>query len=143
MCMKQILVLTFSILTISQVQAQAPEQTVLELSKKKFDWMIRMQYDSLETVLDDRLMFVHSNGWTETKSELIADLKSGKLRYVAIEVIESSARLYSNTAILTGRGKFTVVLEGNDLIINLYYTEVYVLKNGNWLLASRHANRLP
>ena len=141
--MKRILVLTFSMLTISLVQAESPEQAVVELSKKKFNWMIRMQYDSLESVLDDRLMFVHSNGWTETKSELIADLKSGKLRYVTIEVIESSARLYSNTAIVTGKGKFTVVLDGNDLIINLYYTEVYVLKNGNWLLASRHANRLP
>lgn len=143
MCMKRILVLTFSIITISLVRAQSPEQAILDLSERKFNWMIRMHYDSLESVLDDRLMFIHSNGWTETKSELIADLKSGKLRYVAIEVIESSARLYSNSAIVTGKGKFTVVLDGNDLVINLYYTEVYVLKNGNWLLASRHANRLP
>jgi hypothetical protein len=143
MCMKRILVLTFSIITFSLVRAQSPEQAVLDLSERKFNWMIRMHYDSLESVLDDRVMFIHSNGWTETKSELIADLKSGKLRYVAIEVIESSARLYSNSAIVTGKGKFTVVLDGNDLVINLYYTEVYVLKNGNWLLASRHANRLP
>lgn len=54
--MKQILLLTFSILIISLVQAQTPEQTVIELSKKKFEWMTRMQYDSLEALLDDRLM---------------------------------------------------------------------------------------
>lgn len=141
--MKRILLLAFLISTISLVKAQSPEQAVLELSKRKFDWMIRMRYDSLESVLDDRLMFVHSNGWTETKAELIQDLKSNKLRYVNIEVAESTPRVYSNTAIVTGKGKFMVVLEGNDLAINLYYTEVYILKNGNWLLASRHANRLP
>jgi len=124
-------------------QAQSPEQTVLDLSKKKFGLMIRKQYDSLQAVLDDRLMFVHSNGWTETKSELIEDIKSGKLTYVNIQISESSARMYPGTAIVMGKGKFTVLLDANPLDINLFYTEVYVLKNDKWLLASRHANRLP
>lgn len=83
-----------------------------------------MKYDSLESVLDDRLLFVHSNGWTENKQELIQDIKSGKLRYVNIDITESTARLYTNTAIVTGKGK-------------------YIVNNGKWLLTSRHANRLP
>ena len=124
-------------------QAQSSELAVLDLSKKKFGWMIRMQYDSLESIMDDRLMFIHSNGWAENKQELIQDVKSGKLRYVNINVSESTARVYTNTAIVTGKGKFSVVLDGNNLDINLLYTEVYILKNGKWLLASRHANRLP
>jgi hypothetical protein len=60
-----------------------------------------------------------------------------------IEVTEATARIYSNAAIVVGKGKFKVLLEGNELVINLYYTEVYVWKNDKWLLASRHANRLP
>lgn len=102
-----------------------------------------MQYDSLQAVLDDQLMFVHSNGWTETAHEFVEDIKTGKLKYVNIEVLESSARMYSGTAIVLGKGKFTVELEGKPLTINLYYTEVYILKSGKWLLASRHANRMP
>jgi len=123
--------------------AQSSEQAVLDLSKKKFGWMTRQSYDSLESVLDDRLLFVHSNGWTETKEEFIQDIKSGKLWYVDIEVTEATARMYSGTSIVVGKGKFKVLLEGSDLVINLYYTEVYVWKNDKWLLASRHANRLP
>lgn len=123
--------------------AQSSEQAVLDLSKKKFGWMIRLSYDSLESALDDRLLFVHSNGWTETKEEFIQDIKSGKLRYVEINVTEANARMYSGTAIVTGKGNFKVLLDGNELVINLYYTEVYVWKNDKWLLASRHANRLP
>lgn len=139
---KYFLVLVFLVMVFS-AHAQSSEQAVLDLSKKKFGWMIRMKFDSLEAVLDDRLMFVHSNGWTETKTELLQDIKSSKLRYVSIDVQETSARMYTNTAIVTGKGKFNVLLDGNELSINLFYTEVYVWKNDKWLLASRHSNRLP
>lgn len=104
--------------------------------------MITMKYDSLEPVLDERMVFIHSNGWSETKTEFIEDIKSGKLRYTAITVIEASARIYPGSAAIIGRGKFNVKLDGKDLEFDLKYTEFYVQKNGKWLLASRHANRL-
>ncbi len=141
--MKRYLLTAISLIVTFSIRAQSPEQAVLELSKNKFDWMIRMKYDSLESVLDDRLLFVHSNGLAETKPELIQDIKSGKLRYTNIQVLEASARLYPTTMIVNGKGKFTVTLEGNNMELNLSYTEVYVQKDGKWLLASRHANRLP
>jgi hypothetical protein len=141
--MKRHLLTAVTLIVVFSTQAQSPEQAVLDLSKNKFGWMVRMQYDSLQAVLDDQLMFVHSNGWTETAHEFVEDIKTGKLKYVNIEVLESSARMYSGTAIVLGKGKFTVELEGKPLTINLYYTEVYILKSGKWLLASRHANRMP
>ena len=141
--MKRHWVAIIFLLICTCTQAQSTEQTVLDLSKKKFGLMIRMQFDSLNAVLDDRLMFVHSNGWTETKKELIDDIKSGKLKYVNIQVLESTARVYPGTAIVTGKGKFTVLLDGNPLELNLFYTEVYILKDDKWLLATRHSNRLP
>lgn len=120
----------------------AQEQHVLDLSKKKFQWMVAMQFDSLQAVLDDRMMFIHSNGWLETKTEFIHDIRSGKLRYKSIDVIEATARVYPGSAIIIGRGKFVVTLDGKDLQLELKYTEVYIQQNGKWLLASRHANRL-
>lgn len=130
-------------LIVGYASAQSSDQVVLDLSKKKFGWMIRMKLDSLEAILDERLMFVHSNGWSETKQEMIHDIKSGKLRYTNIQISESSVRVYEQTAIVNGKGKFSVMLDGNPLEINLSYTEVYVLKNAKWLLASRHSNRMP
>lgn len=141
--MKKYIFITILLVSCATAQAQSVEQTVLDLSRKKFGWMIRMKFDSLQAVLDDRLMFVHSNGWTENKHEFIEDIKSGKLKYVNIQVMESSARIYPGTAIVTGKGKFTVLLDGSPLELNLFYTEVYILKNEQWLLASRHSNRLP
>jgi hypothetical protein len=143
MRVKKYLIAIILLVACVTAHAQSAEQVVVDLSEKKFGWMIRMQYDSLEAVLDERLLFTHSNGWTETKPEFIQDIKSGKLRYTNIQVSESSARIYASTAIVNGKGKFRVTLDGNDLEFNLSYTEVYILKNEKWLLASRHANRLP
>lgn len=128
-----------SLVAMSQT---AQEQRIIDLSKKKFQWMIAMNFDSLESVLDDRMVFIHSNGWPETKTEFINDIKSGKLRYKSIEVVEASARMYQGSAVIIGRGKFKVTLDGKDLDLELKYTEFYIQKNGKWLLASRHANRL-
>jgi hypothetical protein len=141
--MKKYFLVAGFLFVIGSLHAQSDEQTILNLSKNKFGWMVRMKFDSLESVLDDRLMFVHSNGWVETKSEFIQDIKSGKLRYSNIQVLESSVRMYSSTAIVTGKGQFKVELDGKLLELTLSYTEVYVQKNGKWVLASRHANRMP
>src|SRR5687768_7080820 len=111
--MKKCYIIILFLLGAGCIQAQTAEQTVLNLSKNKFGWMIRMQYDSLQAALDDRLMFVHSNGWTENKQELIQDIKSGKLHYTNIQVLEATARMYPSTAIVTGKGRFQVKLEGN------------------------------
>src|SRR5688572_23082930 len=135
--MKKYSVIIILLLACFVGQAQSAEQAVLNLSKNKFGWMIRMKYDSLQSALDDRLMFVHSNGWTENKQELIQDIKSGKLHYTNIQVLEATARIYPSTAIVTGKGRFQVMLDGNNLDLNLSYTEVYVQKDGKWLLASR------
>ncbi len=139
---KVILTISFLFIGVLLSAQTKQEQSILDLSKKKFEWMIAMNFDSLERVLDDRLIFIHSNGWPETRQEFIQDIKSGKLRYSAIEVLESSVRIYPTTAVVIGRGKFTVKLDGKDLALELKYTEVYISKNGKWLLASRHANRM-
>jgi hypothetical protein len=137
-----ILILVFISISITAHAQIQQEQAILELSKKKFQWMITMNYDSLEPVLDERMVFIHSNGWGEIKTEFIEDIKTGKLRYTSINVLEASVRLYSGSAVIIGRGKFNVKLDGKDLEFDLKYTEFYVQKNGKWLLASRHSNRL-
>lgn len=137
----------FSLLCISfitELSAQNKiEQQILDLSKKKFDWLIHKNVDSLALVLDNDLRYVHSNGWSETKQEVLDDLLSGKLNYIAIDIRTAQVRFYEQTAIVNGTGKFQVTMNGNPLTIELGYTEVYVKRQGKWLLASRHANRMP
>ena len=139
---KHLLLAILAFCTFSVFSQTPQEKEVLTLSKKKFSWLVNKQLDSLGNVLDEQLMFIHSSGWTETKQEILADLQSGKLTYKNIDVLQSSVRLFGDCAVVTGKGKFVAVADGKELIVDLMYTEVYVKKKKQWLLASRHANRL-
>lgn len=119
------------------------EHLVLDLCNQKFRWMIHHRVDSLEAVLDDRLKFIHSTGWIQTKQDLLTDVKSGKLNYQSIEVSDMEVRVYGTAAIVTGKGTFSGTNTGEPFVVKLLFTEVYILKNKNWLLASRHANKMP
>lgn len=121
----------------------AEEKAISELSHKKFNWLIRKEADSLNRVLDERVMYVHSNGWVQSKKEMLDDMKSGKLIYQAITVKESTVRIYGQSAIVTGLGTFEGINSGTAFKLEMRYTEVYVKTAEGWKLASRHSNRMP
>lgn len=141
--MNKILVVAMLLLPASAFAQTKTEQSVLDLSKKKFQWLIAKQYDSLNLLLDDKLEYVHSNGWVQTKAEVIADSKSGNMVYYSVDVSEAHARAYNNdTVIVTGSGTFSGI-HGQAFTIPLHYTEVYIKSGNRWKLASRHSNKMP
>jgi hypothetical protein len=116
---------------------------VNQLHKKKFEWMINHNYDSLNKVVDITLTFIHSSGWTQTKQDLMNDLKSGKLNYTSIDVHESSVAMYKDAAVLTGKGTFKgLTAEKTEFNIKLLYTEVYIKIKNQWKLVSRQACKI-
>lgn len=138
--------LLVSILSIGQKKSvndiSATEQFVLRLHEKKFQWMAKKQLDSLSNILDERVVYVHSNGWQQNKKEITEDLKTGKLIMNSVTVTEAKARVYKGAVIINGKGKFDVVVDGKAVVLDLLYTEVYVRKKEGWLLVARHANRI-
>ena len=145
--MKLILSFLF-ILVVTTVNAQktkeesATEKFVLKLHEAKFRWMVNKNLDSLNAILDERVQYIHSNGWTENKKEIIEDIRSGKLVMSSVKVSEASARVYKGFVIVNGKGSFNVLLNGEPIDISLLYTEVYAKRQNGWLLVSRHANRI-
>ena len=104
--------------------------------------MISKQFDSLSLILDADLKYIHSNGWVESKEDILANLKSDKLVYEKVTVSETKVTLTNHVAIVSGKGLFSVILENQKIEIPLMYSEIYVKKRGKWLLLHRHANKL-
>ncbi|MFZ9980975.1 MAG: nuclear transport factor 2 family protein [Cyclobacteriaceae bacterium] len=122
--------------------AQTKDEAEIEnISRKKFRWMIEQKLDSLDLLTDERLSYIHSNGWVQSKKEFLEDFK-GKLIYHKIDINELSARVYRRSAVVTGKGHFSVSLNGNKLEIDLLFSEVYVRSGNKWKLVSRHANKI-
>jgi len=122
----------------------AEAEKVNQLHKRKFVWMTSSNYDSLNWVADQTLKFIHSNGWTQTRKDLIDDLKSGKLKYTSIEVQESTVSVYNNqSAVVTGKGTFKGLMpDKSEFNVTLLYTEIYVKSKKQWKLVGRHACKL-
>ncbi len=138
------LLLTLILLSFSLfAQLGKAEQEILDLSKRKFVWLVNKNTDSLKVLLDEQLKYIHSNGWTQSKQEVIDDCISGKLVYQKIEVSEAAVRLYSTTAIVAGKGKFSGTVNQTLFVLDLSYTEVYIKIDNHWLLVSRHSNKMP
>ncbi len=125
----------------AQSDAKA-EARVLQLHRDKFRWMTNVQLDSLGTLLDERVRYIHSNGWTESREEVLENLRSKKLTYQSVAVEEAEARAYGKSVVVVGKGKFNVSLDGKPLELTLLYTEVYVPHKKHWKLVSRQACRL-
>ncbi len=119
------------------------EKSIHALHLKKFQWFIQQQTDSLELLLHDEIQYIHSNGWKESKQELIRNIQSGKMKYSDIQTEEAEVKLFDNIAIVSGKGTFTVSLDDKPIVIHLLYTEVYQENKANKIqLISRHACRL-
>ena len=123
-------------------EESATEKFVLKLHETKFRWMVQKKLDSLNSILDERIQYVHSNGWVQNKKEVTEDLQSGKLIMNSVQVTEATARVYKGFVIVNGKGNFNVVVNGVAVELQLLYTEVYAKRQNGWLLVSRHATKL-
>lgn len=141
--MKNILLLILLIVGTQAFSQTAEAEKVNQLHRKKFDWLINRKYDSLNWLMDEQVKYIHSNGWIQSKGEVVDDLKSGKLNYTSVVVEESSVSYFNQSAVVTGKGIFKgLMTDKSEFAIHLLYTEVYVRQKKQWKLVSRQATKI-
>ena len=117
------------------------EQELINLSKKKWQWMSERKVDSLDTLFHEKAVFVHM-GATMTKTQELEVIRSGGIQYKTIEIQEASVRFIDKTAILLNKIRLVAVVGGNEVTNPFVVTEVYVQQSGTWKLASLSFTRL-
>lgn len=126
----------------SSAQVDGIAKDVLQLSARKFDWMVNKNLDSLAQVLHPKVQYIHSNGLTETRSDILENLRSGKLVLHRVTIKTADVRFVNQVAIVTGTGTFVGKIDQKEFEVELLYSEVWVFVEGKWLLLQRHANRV-
>ena len=122
--------------TIKTATNNTPEQQeVIDLSKKKWQWMADKNVDSLGVLFDSKSMFVHMGGsWG--KEQEIATIKSGGIWYKKAEVYAVSVNMFGNTAILLNDIDLVAEVGGREVTNPFMVTEVYIKENGKWKMGS-------
>jgi quercetin dioxygenase-like cupin family protein len=111
------------------------KETILALSKKKWDWMAEKNTAALQGLFDDKAQFVHMGGSWGKEQELNI-IKSGGIHYKKADVHETTVNILDETAIVLSKITLLAVVGGNEVTNPFIVTEVYVNKNGAWMLGS-------
>ncbi|MDN3655459.1 nuclear transport factor 2 family protein [Ferruginibacter paludis] len=122
--------------TIKTSTSNTPEQQeVINLSKKKWDWMADKNVDSLGVLFDEKSMFIHMGG-TWGKTQELGTIKSGGIWYKKAEVYSVVVNMFGNTAILLNDIDLVAVVGGNEVVNPFMVTEVYIKEKGKWKMGS-------
>ncbi|MCX2585354.1 nuclear transport factor 2 family protein [Pedobacter sp. MR22-3] len=127
--------------TVNVTTPTKVEQELLDLSRKKWLWMADKNVDSLALLFDPKAMFVHMGGSWGTTQELNI-IKSGGIHYKKAEVYSASVKIIDNTAILLNDIDLIAALGNNEVINPFMVTEVYIRKNGKWIMGSLTFSKL-
>lgn len=132
---------TFTGLTPPASGIASAEQEVMDLSRKKWQWMSDKDVDALERLFHDRAAFVHMGGSWGKQQELQI-IESGAIWYKEADIHEASVTLIDDTAILLNRITLLAEVGGNEVSNPFEVTEVYVKQGTEWKLASLSFTRL-
>jgi hypothetical protein len=127
-----------SLIVVAQTDSVKLATTIKEFHQS----LVKKNTVSINQQTDKALSYGHSNGWIETKNEMIKNLETGYTSYKSIK--EDSLRVTINENVAHARfvGDYEVSLNGgNAVVYHLKVLEVWVKKGKRWLLFARQAVR--
>lgn len=117
------------------------QESAIENISRNFHSMLIKNDTNLANILDDKVSYGHSNGWVETKQDIIRNLSSGQMKYVNIKEDSVTTSMDNDLAQIRFVAMLTYALDGKETTIRLKVLEVWRNKQGNWLLYARQATR--
>lgn len=140
--MRNILTILFLFTSLS-LFAQKQEAKALDKAIADFDKaLISRDSVALKTLLSNDIYYGHSNGWIETKKELIEDLYNGKLIYKTIVPKIEHMQIEGNSAAVRSYAEIDCVMDGTPMSFKLKVLQMWVWKNGHWELFARQSVKI-
>jgi hypothetical protein len=95
----------------------------------------------LERALSDDLVYTHSNGWRESKAELLASLRSGDLVYHSFSSDNLKIQAVGSAVVVTAHAAIKARTKGQELQVSSLYLEVYVKRASRRQLVAWQSTR--
>jgi hypothetical protein len=119
------------------------ESEVRLAQRQRFEAMMKQDVVALDTLLDDELDYIHTGGDLQSRSQFIDMIKKQTLVYESIAPSDVRVRVYNGLALSTGRSQMRVRSAAGVSSFGIRFTEVYVRRDGRWLLTAWEATRVP
>jgi hypothetical protein len=119
------------------------QQSTLTSEDARFRAQVQQDTATLQLLLADDMLYIHSNGLVESKSDFLNSIKTGKIIYQSMQRDgNTQVRNYGKTSISNGIVAAKGINNGVPFDIRLRYTAVYHRKKSIWQLVSWQSTRI-
>ena len=116
-----------------QKSAAGGDEAALKALEEKWD-AANMKGDvaTLGGIFADNFISTNSEGKTRTKAEVLAQVKSGEIKYQTSKVDDMKVFVYGDAAVVNGRWTAKFVEKGKPVNATERFTDTYIRQNGQW-----------
>ncbi len=136
--MKKIITILF-LFSFFNCTAQTDEEKLTVTLKEFHQALVKKNLVSINQQTDKALSYGHSNGWVETKTEMIKDLETGYISYQGFKEDSITITMNGNMANVRFVAEVNATLKGTASTYKLRVLEVWVKKTNRWVLFGRQA----
>jgi ketosteroid isomerase-like protein len=117
-------------------------QMIIELDRKRMVAMAEKDVATLNAVLADDLIYIHSSARLDTKTSLIGNMQSGATVYSSVEPSDVVAQDCGDAVVLTGVARISVTSGGKPMKFGVRFTDVYAKRGGAWQMVVWQSTKL-
>jgi len=136
--MKFFLTISFFLSAFASM-AQTDEDKLTVTLKEFHQALVQKNTVSINQQTDKALSYGHSNGWVETKTDMLKDLETGYISYQSFKEDSINVIINGNMANARFIADIGATLNGKASVFHLKVLEVWVKKGKRWVLFARQA----
>lgn len=126
-----------------QAMAQQDTVAVLMAVQQLEAGLIKKDSAAVNRLLNAKVVYGHSNGWLQSKSDILRDMKSGYLVYRKIEQLSVAVTMNKRKeAIVKERIAVEGQVNGNEFAMNLFVLHLWRKIKGKWQLLMRQSTKV-
>ena len=120
---------------MAQPETESLKTAIAELNTA----LIKKDTVRLKNLLHDGVTYGHSNGWIETKREMVVDLFNHTLEYEKIDQTEPEIVMEGTTAAVRADAAIVIKYHDEPVEMELHILQVWVKTRAGWKLIGRQS----
>ncbi len=118
---------------------QSDSSVLMRMEKMRCEALEAADLETLDSLLDKDLVYVHSSGRVDSKNELITSIQAGNLRYDLVRTENVEIKTSGSAAIMSGEIAMEVLVQGTPKPLHNSFMSTWVNRGGMWYLLSYSA----
>ncbi len=137
--LKLTLAILFFLLFINTFAQQKRDGEVVAIAKAFHQALVQKDTVTINQLTSNVLTYGHSNGWVQTKAEVLGDIGNGKLIYNSYVTDTMAITSQANVAIVRFDATIQTIMNASRGTYKLKVLEVWMLQKRKWKLIARQA----